>query len=234
MQTREKFGKSVKSLRKAGLIPAELYGKGVQNLHLAIPSKDFKKVFKQAGESSMVNVVLDSPAGEEKRPVMISGVSVDPVSDDVLSVDFYQVRLDEKIKIKVPLQFIGESAAIKDFKGILVKAMQELEVEALPSKIPHSLSVDISKITEIGQSFYVKDLSASSDIKFLIDPESVIATVTAQMTEEQEAKLAAEIKPEEVKSETEEKKEARTAEKTTEAPASAETPAAGKPAAEKK
>ncbi len=231
VQKREKFGKAVRSLREQGLIPAELYGKGVENLHLAIPSKEFKKVFKQAGESSMVNVVL----GNEKRPVMISGVAVDPVTDEVLSIDLYQVRLDEKIKIKVPLEFIGEAPAIKDFKGILVKAMQELEVEALPTNIPRSLVVDLTKIAQIGQSVYAKDLAVPSDVKLLVGPEAVLATVTAQMTEEQEAKLAAEVKPEDIKVETEEKKAERDATKaaTAETPGGAES-AAGKPAAEKK
>ncbi len=231
VQKREKFGKAVRSLREQGLIPAELYGKGVENLHLAIPSKEFKKVFKQAGESSMVNVVL----GNEKRPVMISGVAVDPVTDEVLSIDLYQVRLDEKIKIKVPLEFIGEAPAIKDFKGILVKAMQELEVEALPTNIPRSLVVDLTKIAQIGQSVYAKDLAVPSDVKLLVGPEAVLATVTAQMTEEQEAKLAAEVKPEDIKVETEEKNAERDATKaaTAETPGGAES-AAGKPAAEKK
>lgn len=226
VQKREKFGKAVSVLRQQGLIPAELYGRGVENLHLAVPTKEFRKVFKQAGESSMVNVVL----GNEKHPVMISGVATDPVTDEVLSVDFYQVRLDEKIKIKVPLEFTGEAPAIKDFKGILVKAMQELEVEALPTNIPRSLVVDLTKLAAIGQSVYAKDLAVPSDVKLLVGPEAVIATVTAQMTEEQEAKLAAEVKPEDIKVETEEKKEARAAEKV-----AAEAPTAGvAPAGEKK
>lgn len=224
VQTREKFGKSVKNLRAEGLIPAELYGKGVQNLHLAIPLKDFRKVLKQAGESTMINVVL----GNEKRPAMIYDVAVHPVSDEILNVDLYQVRLDEKIKIKVPLEFIGESMAVKDKKGILVKAMQELEVEALPTNIPRSLTVDLSKIADIGQSVYVKDLEVAKDVTILFAPESVVATVTAQMTEEQEAKLAAVVKPEDIKSETEEKKAERDAAKVTTGEASAEPPSSAK------
>ncbi len=234
VQKREIFGKSVKNLRARGLVPAELYGKGVENLHLAIPVKDFLKVLKQAGESTMISVVL----GNEKRPAMIYDVSTDPVTDEILNVDLYQVRLDEKIKIKVPLEFVGESLAIKDKKGILVKAMQELEVEALPTNIPRSITVDLSKISDIGQSVYVKDLGVSGDVKISVAPESVVATVTAQMTEEQEAKLSAEAKPEDIKVETEEKKAERDATKaaTGEADAAA-TPSGAptsKPAAEKK
>ncbi len=219
VQTREKFGKAVKTLRQAGMIPAELYGKGIENLHLMVALKDFRKVLKQAGESSMINVVL----GKEKRPAMISNVELDPVSDEINTVDFYQVRLDEKIKIKVPFEFIGVSVAVTDQKGILVKPMQEIEVEALPANVPHSISVDLSKIMEIGQSVYVKDLKVVDDVKLLSESETVIATVTAPMTEEEEAKLAAEVKPEDVKVETEEKKAERDAAKAAIAPTAGAT-----------
>ncbi len=149
--------------------------------------------------------------------------------------------MDEKIKVKVPVEFVGESQAIKEKNGLLVKAMQEIEVEALPTNIPRSVIADISKIADIGQSVYVKDLKFADGVVAIVDGESVVATVTAKMTEEQEAALSAEVKPEDVKVETEEKKEARDAVKAAAAePATAgKTPAAGatpaaKPTAEKK
>ncbi len=222
VQKREKFGKALKSLRKEGMIPAELYGKGIQNLHLSVGLKDFRKVFKQAGESTMIDVVV----GSEKRPAMIYDVMTDPVTDEITGVDFYQVRLDEKIKIRVPLEFTGESAAIKDEHGILVKPMQELEIEAFPNKIPHVIKVDISTIAHIGQVVNVGHLNLGSDVKIHADLTAVLATVTAQMTEEQEAKLAAEVKPEDIKSETEEKKAERDAAKEAATPAAGAAPAA--------
>ncbi|TSC82426.1 MAG: large subunit ribosomal protein L25 [Parcubacteria group bacterium Gr01-1014_19] len=225
VQKREKFGKATNALRRSGLIPAELYGRGVANVHLAIPAKELRKVLKQSGENTMVNVVIDG----KTHPVMIHELAHDPVTDEVTNVDLYQVRLDEKIKVRVPVEFIGESQAIKEKNGLLVKAMQELEIEALPTNIPRSVSADISKIVDIGQSVYVKDLVMADGVKAIVDGESVVATVTAKMTEEQEAALSAEVKPEDVKVETEEKKEVRDAAK-----AAAETPAAGAPAAEKK
>ncbi len=230
VQKREKFGKETRALREQGLIPAELYGKGVKNLHLAIPAKDFRKVFKAAGESTMINVLIDG----EKRPAMIYDVAIDPVSDEILNVDLYQVRLDEKIKIKVPIEFIGEAVAIKDKGGVLVKAMQEIEVEALPVNIPRSISVDVSKLDDIGQSITVKDLDIGADVKALAEDNSVVVTVTAKMTEEEEAKLAAEVKPEEVKVETEEKKAEREAAKAAGAPAAGAPVAGAAPAAEAK
>lgn len=182
----------------------------------------------------MINVII----GNEKRPVIIYDVATDPVSDEIISADLYQVRLDEKVKIKVPLEFTGESSAIKNKNGILVKVMKELEVEALPADIPRSLIVDVSKLEDIGNSVYVKDLKIGKGVKVSVGPESVVATVTAQMTEEQEAKLAAEVKPEEIKVEGEEKKTERDAAKAAAeaATVSAEAakPASGKPSSEKK
>ncbi|MEK7654236.1 MAG: 50S ribosomal protein L25 [Patescibacteria group bacterium] len=231
VQKREIFGKATNALRKAGLIPAELYGRGVANVHLAIPAKELRRVLKQSGENTMVNVVIDG----KTHPVMIHDLALDPVTDEVVNVDLYQVRLDEKIKVRVPVEFIGESQAIKEKNGLLVKAMQELEIEALPTNIPRSVSADISKIADIGQSVYVKDLVLADGVRAVVDGESVVATVTAKMTEEQEAALSAEVKPEDVKVETEEKKEVRDAAKAATAEPAAGSPAAGgKPAAEKK
>ena len=204
VQTRDKFGKSVKVLRAQGLIPAELYGRGIGNLHLAVPVKDFKKVFKSAGESTMINVVING----EKRPALIYGIATDPVSDDILNVDFYQVRLDEKIRIKVPLVFIGESEGVKN-GGILVKALQEIEIEALPGNIPSSLEVDLAKLTEIGQSIYVKNLKIPADVKVLVALETVAATVIEPVSEEEEAAQSQTVDVSAIKSETEEKKAGR-------------------------
>ena len=240
MQTRDVLGKKVKHLRKQGLVPAELYGRGLQNSHLAVTSKDFNKVFKQAGENTVVNLIINGEIAssrpfsqhqkggtrndkEGRVAVLISGVTKHPVYDTVESVDFYQVRLDEKLKTKVPVSFVGESAAIKHQGGVLIKAMQEIEVEALPNDIPHSFVVDLSKLAELNQSFYIKDLVVNPQVKVLIDKESVIATVKPQMTEEEEKALEEKAVPsvETIKVETEEKKAEREA--TKEAMATAST-----------
>jgi len=198
VQTREKVGKGVKSLRREGLIPAELYGHGVTNVHLAVPAKEFSKVFKQAGENMVINVVLE----KEKRPAMIHDVTFNPVTDEIMSIDFYEVRLDELIKVKVPLNFLGAAPAVKE-GGILVKAMQEIEVEALPGNIPHTLDVNLNGLSGIGQSIHVKDLGLPAGVKFLVNPETVIVTVKEKAVEEV---VAPEVTVESVKVETEEKK----------------------------
>ena len=207
VQKREFFGKNTASLRGAGFIPGELYGHGVPNLHLSISAKDFAKVFKEAGENTVVNVTVDG----KKHPTLIYNVQYHPVLDTVIHADFYEVRMDEKIKAHVPVEFIGESPAVKGLSGIVVKAIQEIEVEALPGDLPHMIEVDLGMLSDIGANFYVKDLKPIKGVEFLLDGETVMATVTAQMTVEEEAALAGPADVSEVKVETEEETAAREA-----------------------
>lgn len=212
VQKREKLGGGVKALRNQGLIPAELYGKGLENFHLSVPEKEFKKLYKEAGESTIVNVVLDG----EKHPVLIQSVSFNPLTDDFQSVDFYQVRMDEKLTVSVPLVFEGVSLAVKEKNALLVKALQELEIEALPMNIPHDIKVDLTKLQDLDQSIYVRDLQIPANVEVLVSLDTVVATATEKTTEEEELAMqqAAAGGVESVKVETEEKKAERESEKT--------------------
>ncbi len=224
VQKREMLGRGVNALRRQGFIPAELYGKGLENIHVSIPMKDFRKVYKAAGENTVVTVLLDS----KKYPVLISDVSFDRITNEFESADLYQIRMDEKLKVGVPLEFIGVAPAVKEKNGVLVKALQELEIEALPMDLPHDIKADVSKIMEIGDSVYVKDLDIPKGVRVLVGPDTVVATVTAKVTEEEELAMrqAAAGGVEEVKVETEEKKAEREAEKAAAAPTAGAAPAA--------
>jgi large subunit ribosomal protein L25 len=208
-QLRTVFGRKTKSLRNDGFVPAELYGHGVENLHLKVEAREFEKVYREAGESTVVN--LDLGGDKENRSVMIYNVVNDPVTDKVLNIDFYQVRLDEEIQVDVPIVFAGVSLAVKEGGGVLVKAIQEIEVEALPNNIPHDITVDISVLKTIGQSIHVRELNIPEGIKVSLDPETVVATVTEKMAEE--VAPVAEVDLSEVKTESELKKETAEAKK---------------------
>ena len=200
VQKREKFGKQTASLRKDGLVPAELYGHGIENLHLAVPKKDFLKVFKKAGENTVLDLLIDN----EKRPVLIYNVSSSPLTDEILNVDFYQVRLDQKIQLEIALNFLGEAPGV-NLGGILVRALQEVEVETSPLNIPSAFDVDLTKLVKIGDAIYVKDLKVSEGVKILIDPETVVATLTEPVSEEKEAELSQEVDVSKIKVEKKEK-----------------------------
>lgn len=221
VQSRNKFGKAVNVLRREGLVPAELYGRGVENRHIAVPAKDLKKTLKTAGTNTVVQIVLDA----KKYPTLLHAVQYHPITDDIVSADFYQIKMDEKIKVKVPVEFLGVAPAVKDLGGVLVKAMQEIEIEALPANLPSTLKADLSQLTAIGGSIYVKDIEIPADVKVLVGSDTVIATATAQVTEEKEATVAAAVDVTAIKSEAEEKKAERETKKATEVTASAKATA---------
>lgn len=195
---REIFGKKAKILRKEGLVPAELYGHKLDNAHLSVLAKEFLKVYKEAGESSVVNLVLEN----KRVPVLIYDMSANPITGEISNIDFYAVNMNEKIRTSVPLVFVGDSPAVKA-GGILVKSIQELEIEALPADLPQHIDVDLSALVEIHNSIHIKNLKIGDKIKSFVDPEAVVATVIEMAKEEEAVKP---ISVEEVKVEGEEKK----------------------------
>jgi len=195
-----------KKLRAQKLVPAELYGHNIANTHLAINERDFGKVFKEAGESEIVNLVVES----KKHPVLIHDVKTDPLKGEVVHVDFYEVRMDEEIVTHVPIELVNESPAIKEKKGNLNKSISEIEIEALPAKLPKVIEVDISSLNEVGDSIHVKDLSISKDVKIFLDPETVVVSIVDLAKEEE---VVPAISVEDVKVESELKKAERDEEK---------------------
>ncbi len=180
-ETRNITGRKVKSLRREGFVPAVIYGHNFESLPIQVPVKDFEKVYAEAGESSVVYLNL----GENNYPTIIQDVARDPVSDKFLHADFYKVRLDEKIKAKIPLNFIGESLAVKELAGILVKNVSEIEVEGFPQDLPHQLDVDISSLKEFKDHILVKDLSISNKLEMKADSETIIVLVQEPISEEE-------------------------------------------------
>ncbi len=178
-QKREVIGSGLNSLRKSGFIPAVLYGKNQESIPLQITVKDFKRVFDLAGESTLVYINVD----DQSYPTIIHDISKDVTTDSILHVDFYKVRLDEKIKAKVAVVFHGESPAVRDLGGIFVRNINELEIEALPQDLPHEIVVDISSLKNMGDQILIKDLKLDSKLKLTSEPEEILATVQEPMSE---------------------------------------------------
>ena len=195
------LGKAVGDLREAGFVPAELYGHKVDNVHLELNVVEFGKIYKEAGENTIVNVKFDS----ESRPALIHEVQLDPVTQDFLTVDLYQVNLTEKIVTNVPLEFVGESYAVKEMAGVLIKALDEIEVEALPANIPRSIEVDISVLDDFTKSITVADLKIEGDFEIKTDPATGVASVAEPRVEEVEP--VAEMTVEDIEVEAKGKKE---------------------------
>ncbi len=188
-QVRTIMGGKVNALRRTGFIPAVLYGKGQKAISLQVPIKQFTKVLKEAGESTLVYVNVDG----QSYPTIIHDVSIEPVRDIIIHADFYKVSLTEKIKTKVPVVFVGESPAVKDLAGIFVRNTNELEVEALPQNLPHEISIDISVLKKFGDKILIKDLKKSLGTlaELTAEDDAIIATVQEPISQEElDAELA--------------------------------------------
>jgi large subunit ribosomal protein L25 len=201
---RDVLGKKVKTLRNQGQIPAVVYGGKDGAIPLVLDSKEFNAVFKLAGETTLVKLFIDFDGWKN---VLIHDIDHDPISGKIRHVDFYEVKMDEKIIAKVPLVFSGDSLAIVDLGGVLVKAMQELEVRALPANLPHEITVDISHLKTFDDNVYVKDIKIPKEVEVLENLETSVAAVVPPRSETELEALAGKVEEniEEVKVETEEK-----------------------------
>lgn len=179
-QTRTVLGKKVSTLRSAGHVPAEVFGHGVMNQHLTVSAKEFGKVYKEAGEHTIVMLTVDA---KEKVPTVITDVVRDSLSGTILSIDFHAIRMDEKIQAKIPINFTGEAPAVK-LGFPVVRTLEEIEVEALPGKLPRAFDVDLSGLTNPGESIHATDIHVPTDVRVLVPLDTVIVTVGEKTKEE--------------------------------------------------
>lgn len=174
------LGKKAKRVRAGGEIPGELYGHGVENRHVSVNQKEFAKVYGSAGENTIINALLN---GDEKVPVLVSSVNRNPISGSVISIDFHQIRMDEKISTQVPISFHGESPAAK--AGLVViKVLNEIHIESLPGKIPHEFAVSLEKLEKPGDTVSVSDIKTPEGVKILLPADATIVIVQEQRKEE--------------------------------------------------
>lgn len=179
--TRTVVGRKTKNLRAQGQLPANVYGNNQPSVSVSVSEAEFKKVFSQAGETGLVELIL----GTDKKHVLISNVSVDPVSGETLHVDFRQVSLTQKVEAQVPVEIVGESPAEKSGIGTVVAQISEIEVSALPLDLPENFTVDVSSLEEVDQAIYIKDLDYDkSKIEILDDQEAIVVAVAPPQKEE--------------------------------------------------
>ncbi|MDP2703824.1 MAG: 50S ribosomal protein L25 [Candidatus Doudnabacteria bacterium] len=177
---RQASGKQNKKLRKAGILPAVVYGRNKETLSLEIPDKDFQKVYQKAGESTIVDLAID---GKGEKKVLIHEVAKHYMKDEPIHIDFYEVDLTRKIHAKVPVHFVGVASAVKESGGVLIKNLTEIEVEALPMDLPHSVEVSIEPLKSFDVLIRVADIKVSDKVKILGRLEDVVVSVQAPRTE---------------------------------------------------
>jgi large subunit ribosomal protein L25 len=177
---REIIGKQVKVLRREGKLPAVIYGHHIEPLPILLDARDAGKSLTGLAPSTLVTVDVEG----KTYPTLVREKQRNKILGTLIHVDFLAVSMEEKLKAKVAISVIGVSPAVKDFNGILVPGVTLLEVECLPRDLPEMIEVDISRLTQIGDTIYVRDLELSDQVKIIEDPDSVIVSVTAQAAEE--------------------------------------------------
>lgn len=169
-------------LRKKGRIPAVFYGEGKKSTSVSISNIEFKKIWRQAGESSAVKI----STGNEDIDVLIHEVQVDPVTSEPIHVDFLVIDMNKKIQVAIRLVFEGISNAVKTGLGNLIKVLHEIEIEALPRDLPQNLIVDITKLKTLADVIVVSDIKLPSGVIAITNSTDIVASIVEQEEEPEE------------------------------------------------
>ncbi len=173
IETRD-ISANLKTLKKQGLMPAVFYGKKEKSTPVSVKLADFLKVWKKAGESSVV--ALKGAQGEDLES-LIHDVDLDPVTDIPRHADFYVFEKGHKIEVNIPIDFVGVAPAVKDLGGTLMKVLRELKIEAMPKDLPHEIKVDISILVNFDSQILAKDIILPTGVTLVEGSEEVVALV---------------------------------------------------------
>ena len=174
-------GGKLRNAREKGLMPAVIYGNKFESISIFLNTKDFQKTYKTAGNSS----VIDIEVGGSSHTVLVQEVAHDARFGFPIHVDFLVVKKGQVVKVSIPVEYIGEAPGEKIFGATLVKLLHDIEVEGTPSSLPNNIEVDIATLVDLGSRITVADLKLPKNISIHLDPETVVATLSAKQEESQ-------------------------------------------------
>jgi large subunit ribosomal protein L25 len=190
-ETRDMLGKKVRRLRAAGKLPATVYGHDVKPESIQVDARDMREVLRTAGRTQLIDLLIDT---QKARPVFVKQTSVDAKRNALLHVEFYQANLKEKMSASVPIQFTGDSQAVKD-GGILLTLLDHVEVECLPEDVPAAIEVDLSALQDINSAVHVQDLTAPQGVALLTPGDEIVVKVNPPIVEEVIEEIVEEAEP---------------------------------------
>jgi large subunit ribosomal protein L25 len=194
-ENRSVLGKRNRFLRRQGVTPAHVFGHGIESLSLQCDTSELKQIIAHAGETRLIK--LQIKGDKESKNVFIKEVQRDPFGKELFHVDFYQVKMGEKMEVEVPIVLVGESPLMKDKNRMVSHGITELSIECLPDKVPPQIEVDISILEEVEQAIQVKDIILDPDITVNDDPEQLVVKITEVMVVEEEEAVVEEVEGEE-------------------------------------
>lgn len=191
LDAREAQGKANKRLRREGIVPGVVYGKGEGSTNVQVNAKTFETLYRAAGRTSVVKFRL--PGASRATSGFIKSVQRHPLSRQAIHVDYYLVNLKVEMEVDVPLVFSGEAPAVEATGGTLLHNMSSIHVKALPNDIPHEIAVDVSVLKTLDVAIHVRDLNLNRDlVQVLTDADTLVATVVPPRVEEEPEPVVAE------------------------------------------
>jgi large subunit ribosomal protein L25 len=187
-ETRTMLGKKVRQLRRAGKLPATVYGHNIKPQSIQVDAHDLRSILRSSGRNQLIDLMIDS---QRARPVFIRQTEINAKRHELLHIEFYQANLTEKMVSRVPIHLIGESQAVKD-GGILLTVLDHVDVESLPDNVPGGgVDVNLETLQEINAAIHASDLSLPEGVTLVTPPDEMIVKVNPAVTEEAvEATLA--------------------------------------------
>ncbi len=180
-ERRDVIGKQVKAMRREGKLPAVIYGRHTEPINVTLDAHNAALILGRLTSSSLVTIELDG----KQYPTLVREKQRDFIKNRLLHVDFLAVSLTESLRATVSLNFVGVSTAVKDFNAVLVKNLESLEVECLPTDLPERIDVDISTLDKPGDGVRVRDVQVSDKIRLLDDPDTMVVVATFAKVEEE-------------------------------------------------
>jgi large subunit ribosomal protein L25 len=177
---RDVAGKQVSALRRAGQLPAVIYGRHTEPINISLDMHSASQALAKATSSSIVTIDVDG----KEYPTLVREKQRDYIKNRLLHVDFLAVSLNEKLRATVSLHFFGVSAAVKDFSAVMVHNLEQFHVECLPADLPERIEVDIAQLGRVGDAIRVRDVAVSDKLRVLENPDTVVAVASAPKVEE--------------------------------------------------
>ncbi len=181
-EARKILGKKIKTLRRQGILPGNVYGKGLSSVALQVQLADFEKVHKEVGDTGLIELELNG----KTHPVLVKNLQMNYKSSTPLHADFYQVNMKEKVKAMVPLIIVGEAKAVADKLGLLLQTISEVEIEALPDHLAENIEVNVEHLAAIDDHILVEALKAPEGVAILTDHTQTVVKIAELVAPEPE------------------------------------------------
>ena len=182
-------GKQTRALRRSGYVPVVVYGPGFEPRNLQVEARHLRRVLMQAGSTRLINVKV----GEQFFPALARDIQRNPIKGDFIHLDLYAVDIHKAITTTVRLVLEGDPEVVRTGRAVLAHAIDEIEIECLPTDLPPALHLDISSLKEIGDTLHVRDIKPLPGVTILTDPEELVAKISPLAAQIAEPVVAAAV-----------------------------------------